>query len=223
METEKQATPQGFDAYFEYKMGTSNKFYKITVVETDNGSATLTTRYGRIGTNGRVDTQTFHHYNLAVLHAEDLVDEKLRKGYKQVSALQALASACEEPHERNSNGLKPLEIAIPGWFVNVATAERLNAWAHKLLYKLNLIRASYYELSNTPGRAAENQAEKLFTQAREEIIRICGSTSNGPEMQKDPRTMQAAITFYNEITSLSGFRMHIFPLCDYHFQNNSSS
>ncbi|WP_163997169.1 WGR domain-containing protein [Pyxidicoccus caerfyrddinensis] len=64
---------------FEMKEGTSNKFWEITQDE-----AVLTTRWGRIGTDGQEKTQTFKHGYEAGASYRKQIAEKEAKGYTRV-------------------------------------------------------------------------------------------------------------------------------------------
>lgn len=67
--------------HFEFVGGSSNKFWEITV---DGNSFTV--RFGRIGTTGQSQTKTFADEAKAKREAENLVTEKLKKGYKEKPA-----------------------------------------------------------------------------------------------------------------------------------------
>ncbi len=64
---------------FEYVAGTSSKFWEVCV----SGTA-VTVRYGRIGTSGQTQTKSFPGEAAAKKHAEKLISEKTRKGYREV-------------------------------------------------------------------------------------------------------------------------------------------
>jgi predicted DNA-binding WGR domain protein len=61
---------------FEFVAGNSAKFWEINVVGCD-----VTVRFGRLGTEGQVQTKTFASAELATRHAEKLIAQKLGKGY----------------------------------------------------------------------------------------------------------------------------------------------
>ena len=188
--------------YLEFKKGVSNKFYEVEVSELEGGEASLKVRYGRIGAVGQAKTySTYPNFSCASVYADQLVDQKVGKGYKKASTLQALASACEEPEERKNRGLSPLETPIPDWRViyNAGVTERrLDKWATEFLTKLNLIRASYHDLTYAQVGA---QLATLFKQKRAEIKRITGSKTHGFAVQDDPRTISAARMFYEDLRS----------------------
>ncbi len=62
--------------YFEYRLGTSSKFWEVS-----RKGASVTTRYGRIGTRGQQTATKFKAEELAKRALEKLVAEKIRKGY----------------------------------------------------------------------------------------------------------------------------------------------
>ncbi|QSQ27473.1 WGR domain-containing protein [Pyxidicoccus parkwayensis] len=83
---------------FEFKEGSSNKFWEIT-----RNEAVLTTRWGRIGTEGQEKTQTFKREYEARTAYDKQVLEKTTKGYTRVKPT-------ETGPEPKSN--KELEAAI---------------------------------------------------------------------------------------------------------------
>lgn len=66
---------------FEYVAGTSSKFWEVAV----DGSA-VTVRFGRIGTAGQTQTKLLDDATAARKHADKLIGEKTRKGYRNVQA-----------------------------------------------------------------------------------------------------------------------------------------
>lgn len=62
--------------HFEFVGGSSNKFWEITVA-----GNSLTVRFGRIGTAGQSQTKSFADEAKARREAENLVTEKVKKGY----------------------------------------------------------------------------------------------------------------------------------------------
>jgi predicted DNA-binding WGR domain protein len=67
--------------YFEFVGGSSAKFYEVTV-----RSNTVTTRFGRIGTEGQVQSKVFADIETAMRHAEKVIAAKLAKGYRETVA-----------------------------------------------------------------------------------------------------------------------------------------
>jgi predicted DNA-binding WGR domain protein len=62
--------------YFEFVGGTSAKFWEVTVSGCD-----VTVRFGRLGASGQIQTKTLEDAPAARKHAENLVRQKLEKGY----------------------------------------------------------------------------------------------------------------------------------------------
>jgi uncharacterized protein (TIGR02996 family) len=75
---------------FEYKDAKSQKFWEIEI----EGDA-YTVRYGKIGTDGQVQTKTFASSDKAETAAEKIIAEKLKKGYKEVQADSAIKSTAK--------------------------------------------------------------------------------------------------------------------------------
>jgi len=67
--------------YFEFVGGSSAKFYDVSVCNN-----TVTTRYGRIGTDGQVQSKVFTDSDAAMKHAKKVIDSKLAKGYRETVA-----------------------------------------------------------------------------------------------------------------------------------------
>jgi predicted DNA-binding WGR domain protein len=63
----------------EFSEGRSSKFWEVI-----QGGCSITVRYGRIGTQGQMQTKTFDTAERAEREAEKLAAEKLRKGYQEV-------------------------------------------------------------------------------------------------------------------------------------------
>lgn len=63
--------------YLEFSGGTSHKFYEVTVE-----AVRVIIRYGRIGTEGRVEEHAFDSERQAQSFAQRKIEEKLRKGYQ---------------------------------------------------------------------------------------------------------------------------------------------
>lgn len=66
--------------YFEFRDAKSQKFWEIGVSD-----AEVTVRYGKIGTDGQTRTKTLANAVAAQGHADKLIDEKLGKGYEEIS------------------------------------------------------------------------------------------------------------------------------------------
>jgi len=72
-------TPAGTAQRLEYVAGGSAKFWEIS-----QDGATLTIRWGRLGTGGQSQTKTFDTPERAAREREKLAAEKLRKGYQEI-------------------------------------------------------------------------------------------------------------------------------------------
>ncbi len=64
--------------YFEFVEGSSSKFWSIVL----NGND-VTVKYGRIGTNGQEKTKSFPNSSAAKQYYDQIVDEKVGKGYEE--------------------------------------------------------------------------------------------------------------------------------------------
>ena len=65
---------------FEFSEGSSNKFWEITV-----NDVKVTVRYGRIGSQGQTNVKSFPDTAAANKHADSLINQKLGKGYTEVT------------------------------------------------------------------------------------------------------------------------------------------
>ena len=65
---------------FVFQEGNSQKFWDIEL----NGNG-FTVNYGRLGTNGQFSTKTFETEEKCKKEAEKLINEKLKKGYNELS------------------------------------------------------------------------------------------------------------------------------------------
>ncbi len=64
--------------YFEFVEGSASKFWSIWME-----GLNVIVKYGRIGTNGQEKTKTFTNQNDARSYYEDIIEEKLEKGYEE--------------------------------------------------------------------------------------------------------------------------------------------
>ena len=87
--------------YFEFKEDPSSKFWEITLEKN-----TITTRYGKIGTDGQSTTKTLATEEPAQKEFEKLVKAKLKKGYVEIAG--------EDQEE---------ETAAPGYNVSVISGK----------------------------------------------------------------------------------------------------
>ena len=65
---------------FEFSGGNSHKFWEIAA-----RGAEVTVRFGRIGTEGQAQVQSFVDERAAAKHVERMVREKTGKGYREVA------------------------------------------------------------------------------------------------------------------------------------------
>jgi predicted DNA-binding WGR domain protein len=135
-----------FNRYAEKKAGTNNKFYQVEVEELEDGRAKVYFTYGRIGTDGRrLDQGFFASYEGGVRVAKEQFAKKRQRGYVEVNAMQALASAAQELHERKTNGLEKVKLVIPKFFAG-KSEKRCQDLCKKYEAKLNIVRASKHDL-----------------------------------------------------------------------------
>lgn len=75
---------------FEMQEGASSKFWEIQFgVESIGEDDTVTTWWGRIGTDGQAKKLEFDSSDEAVAQYEKLIEEKTKKGYKEVPILSS--------------------------------------------------------------------------------------------------------------------------------------
>jgi predicted DNA-binding WGR domain protein len=66
---------------FEFVRGSSSKFYEVVV-----RNCAVTTTFGRIGTAGQTQTKQFANQAAAQKHADNVIGQKLAKGYVEQRA-----------------------------------------------------------------------------------------------------------------------------------------
>lgn len=165
-----------FHKYGEKKAGTNNKFYEVEVKELEDGQAKVYFTYGRIGTEGkRLDKGTFHSYGYAVSVAREQFQKKEKKGYREVTAMEAIASACEDVTERKVNGFESVELTIPKFHAG-SSEKRCQQLCKKYMEKLNVIRASRWDLTFKTYR---QQIEAMLKQYCAEWARIIRTKAHG--------------------------------------------
>jgi predicted DNA-binding WGR domain protein len=86
-----EAAPEG-EVRYEFQEGTSSKFWAITLAGTS-----LTTRFGKIGTDGQSSTKTFGSPADARKEHDKLVAEKTKKGYQLAGAAAPAGAAAVAP------------------------------------------------------------------------------------------------------------------------------
>src|SRR5690606_23609190 len=101
----------------EYKDAKSHKFWEI---ETEGDAFTV--RYGKIGTDGQVQTKTYASADKAAAEADKLIKSKTKKGYVEVQ-LDAKAQATAKAKTAAAGSRNPeLEAAI------IDNPEDVGAW-----------------------------------------------------------------------------------------------
>ena len=168
-------TDQRFTAYAEKKAGTNNKFYEVEAISTETGAKSIF-RWGRIGTKGQSKEHFHYSFEAAKRNCEEQIQAKKKRGYREVSALEALASCGEELDERETNGVPPVEIDIPCFHAG-KSEKRCQQVCQQTLDKLNLIRASRFDLEY---EEYEKQMETLFKSYIKTFKRIKESKTHGP-------------------------------------------
>jgi predicted DNA-binding WGR domain protein len=171
-------TERRYFAYAEKKAGTNNKFYQVEAIEQEDGRASWEFRWGRIGSNGQSKSGMTYSFGSAKLACDEQFQKKLKRGYREVSALEALASAAEDVTERPNNGLSAVTVVVPKFHAG-RSEERCRKFCEKYLTKLNVIRASRWSLSEN---AYEKQIETLLKQYVAEFKRIKASKTHGPNL-----------------------------------------
>ena len=68
--------------HFEFVGGNSAKFWEVSI-----RGATVTVRYGRLGTEGQTKNTGFTDASTAQKHADALIAQKIRKGYQETAAV----------------------------------------------------------------------------------------------------------------------------------------
>jgi len=197
---------QTYSRYSEFKRGTSNKFYQIEVQELEGGRASFLVRYGRIGATPREKCYgTHYNFRAACSKAETLFGKKLTKGYREATALEALASAIEEPNQRKNNGLAPVTLDLPLWDSgSPETNARLDKLAQAAVDKLNLIRASYNGMSATIYR---KQIKDVVRSLQAEFSRISNTRLHGPYIVNNHRIQAKTTSVLSFLRENAGIRI----------------
>ena len=195
-------TDQRFTAYAEKKAGTNNKFYEVEAIATENGAKSVF-RWGRIGTKGQSKEHFHYSFEAAKRVCQEQFEKKTGKGYREVSALEALASCGEELDERETNGLSAVEIDIPCFHAEKSEA-RCRKLCQQTLDKLNLIRASRWDLSYD---AYEKQIETLLKGFVKGFTRVKESKTHGPNWTAFAGN--AARIFYHALERDAGIDIYL--------------
>jgi predicted DNA-binding WGR domain protein len=166
---------QRFTRYGEKKAGVNNKFYEVEAIETEEGRAEWIFRWGRIGGKPQEKRGRSGSFRIAKNKCIEQFKAKEKRGYSEVNAMEALASAVEDLHERKTNGMATVEIAIPRFHAG-SSEKRCTDFCQKWLDKLNLVRASRWDLGSTAYR---RQIEGTLKGYCKEWMRIHSSKAHG--------------------------------------------
>lgn len=149
-----------YQRYAEKKVGSNNKFYAVEVEELEDDRAKWIFRWGRIGTDGGKPKEgiSYSFEGAKSICDAQFAKKKRQSGYVEVNAMQALASAVEELHERQANGLPPVEMEFSNFFAGKSEG-RCHQLCQKWLDKLNIVRGSKHDLG---FNAYEKQIEAVL-------------------------------------------------------------
>jgi predicted DNA-binding WGR domain protein len=172
---------QRYTRYGEKKAGTNNKFYEVEAVEREDGRGAWTYRWGRIGTTGQSKEGVTYSFEAAKRQCDEQFKSKQKRGYHEVTAMEALASAVEELDERKTNGLPPVDLPIPTFGAG-KSEKRCQDYCRKWLGKLNLVRASKHDLGYDAFR---KQLDSVFEGYRNEWYRMHETKAHGPNIKGD--------------------------------------
>lgn len=164
-----------FTRYGEKKAGTNNKFYEVEALEREDGTAEWIFRWGRIGTEGQSKEGTSYSFESAKRKCEDQFKAKAGRGYRQVTAMEALASACQDVAERKTNGHEAVDLVIPK-FWGGASEKRCQEFCRKWNEKLNVVRKSRWDLGDAAYRT---QIVSVLEGYCKEWKRILGTKAHG--------------------------------------------
>jgi predicted DNA-binding WGR domain protein len=116
--------------YFEFKDGSSAKFWEITLHEQN-----LSTRFGKIGTAGQTSAKKFASAAAAQTEFDKLLREKSKKGYQEVgSAKKNVLAVAKKPAEPKRPSKVPKEaefnVAYNEWELGKKNTkgERIGEW-----------------------------------------------------------------------------------------------
>jgi predicted DNA-binding WGR domain protein/cell wall assembly regulator SMI1 len=156
---------------FEFKEGSSNKFWEVTVSEN-----TLTVRFGPIGKAGQEKSKTFGTTALAQKEQDKLIAEKQGKGYKEAvppgSAKDAPPAATIKPAGPVSGLLVRLDKWLSanrsdyhGKLLRGASPEDLDAFEKKFQLQLTSGFRELYQWRNgqDPNYSASLQNNWMFS------------------------------------------------------------
>lgn len=147
----------GTKTRYEFIGGTSKKFWEIEKPFASQGQWAVRVHFGRIGTEGQNHINVFYSENGANAYYTKKVNEKLGKGYKNVSTII--------PTGAQKKDANPILIGT------AATKKEKPACEHLQLRKTGAFKwecnacKTHIEFDKPPQRAAHTDAEEV-TQAR---------------------------------------------------------
>jgi len=157
-----------YHKYGECKKGTHNKYYEVEAVEQEDGTATWSFRWARIGQLcSKPKEGTTHSFGAAEQICRTQWARK-KANYQEVTAMEALASAVQDLDERPNNGLPKVDLIVPCFHAG-PSEKRLRQFCRKYLDKLNVIRASRNDLG---FERYEKQIDTMLKQYCAEFKRI---------------------------------------------------
>lgn len=191
---------QRYSRYAEKKAGANNKFYEVEAEPQDDGTFRVVFRWGRIGTLGQEKQQCITaHYDYAVRLCDEQFAAKQKRGYVEVNAMEALASAAQDVSEREVNGLEPVEIETPKFHAGTSE-KRCQQFCSKYLDKLNVIRKDKRTLGMDHY---ERQIEALLKSYCKEWGRILRTKAHG-HLADNPAAINAMRIFFNDLVNNAG-------------------
>ena len=103
--------------YLEYRDEKSSKFWEVTVTD-----PTMTTRWGKLGSDGQSKEKAYESKDEAIKEAEKLASQKVRKGYTrledQTSAPAELQSEKPISPEKKKENVTTFEVLRDRWLQN---------------------------------------------------------------------------------------------------------
>jgi len=194
-----------FTRYGEKKAGTNNKFYEVEAIELESdGKAEWIFRWGRIGTAGQEKRGRSYSFGAAKSACVEQFRKKEQRGYREVNAMEALASAVQEVEEREVRGLQPVELEAPCFHADSST-KRCAQFTEKWLGKLNVVRKSKWDL----GDAYDKQIEGVLKGYCAEWKRICRTKAHG-HLADNGNAQTAFRIFFGDLKDNAGCQVWVF-------------
>lgn len=168
---------RSYHKYGECKTGTNNKYYEVEAKELENGTATWRFAWARIGYEcSKPKEGTAYSFERAKQICQDQWKRKAK--YKEVNAMQALASAAEELHERPVNGHERVDLTVPCFHAG-KSEERMKQFCLKYQDKLNVIRTSRWSMG---ADQYSDQIETMLKAYCSEYQRTKKTATHGPNL-----------------------------------------